>query len=185
MRVRYDRVLLPLISIVRFGCCQRTTARKAPAISTRKYSCQKLATHGSNSWSTFCEPDLVCVLGRSKTARNRQGSILSIKLLKSWSTLASPTPPPMRSCRALPCNSPLATPERYPGRPVIPVPEHLYFSSIFSLFRAGGPKSYADRETLPNPSKTSFSPKEVIFWFCPVPAETPIFVVFSGFLQNL
>ena len=28
-----------------FGCCKRTTARKAPAISTRKCSCQKLATH--------------------------------------------------------------------------------------------------------------------------------------------
>ena len=36
-------LLLDLAGIL--GCCQRTSARKTSAISTRKCSCQKLASH--------------------------------------------------------------------------------------------------------------------------------------------
>ena len=41
----------------------------------------------SDSWSTSCQPDYVCALGRRKIARNRQGEILYTELLKSWSAL--------------------------------------------------------------------------------------------------
>ena len=50
-----------------------------------------------NSWSTSSQPDFVHTLGRTKTARNRQGKILHTELLKSWPTLGQtprqlPTP---------------------------------------------------------------------------------------------
>ena len=66
----------------------------------------------SNSWSTSGQPDFVRTLGRRKTVRNRQGKILYTELLKSWPTLGQllANSPPMGSCRGLPGNSPLATP---------------------------------------------------------------------------
>ena len=98
-------------AIANFGCCQRATVRKTPAISTRKCPCQKLVAL-SNSWSTSSQPDFVRALGRRKTARNRPSKILYTELLKSWPTLGQllAISPPMGSCKGLPCSSPLATP---------------------------------------------------------------------------
>ena len=69
------------------GRCQRTTARKTTAISTRKCSCQKLATHVQLLSRTSSQPDFERALSSRKIARNRRGRILYTELLKSWSTL--------------------------------------------------------------------------------------------------
>ena len=69
--------------LIDLGCFQRTTTRTTPAKSTRKCSCQKLATM-SNSGSTSSQPDFVRALSRRKTARNRQGKILYTELLTWW-----------------------------------------------------------------------------------------------------
>ena len=45
-----------------FGCCQRTTARKTPAISTRKCSCQKLANPCPTLKPDFCHSALMWYL---------------------------------------------------------------------------------------------------------------------------
>ena len=57
--------------------------------------------------------DFVCTRGKRQAPRNRQGNILNTELLKVGQLLinSSPIPHPMGSCRGLPCNSPLATPE--------------------------------------------------------------------------
>ena len=95
-----------------FGCCQRTTARKTPAISTWKCSCQKLAAH-VQLLSTSSQPDFVQALGRRKTARIAGARFCTQSCSRVGQLLVNslPTPHPMGSCRGLPCSSPLATPK--------------------------------------------------------------------------
>ena len=66
------------------GCCQRTTARKTPAISTRKCWCQKLANPCPTLGQLLASRISFCT---RKAVRNRPSKILYTELLKSWSTL--------------------------------------------------------------------------------------------------
>ena len=71
----------------------------------------------SNSWSTFSQPDFVQALARRKTVReiaSWQDFVHRVaqKLANSWSTPRQLLVNPLGSCRGLPCNSPLATPEK-------------------------------------------------------------------------
>ena len=72
------------------GCYHRTIARKTPAISTRKCSCQKLANR-CPTLGQLLGSRILYVLLVGKTVRNllrnRQGKILYTELLKSWPTL--------------------------------------------------------------------------------------------------
>ena len=101
----------------RLHCCQRTSARKTPANSTRTCPCQKLATH-VQLWSTSSQPDFAHAVGEKqheiararfcRQSRSKVGQLLVNSL---------PTPHPMGSCRVLPCSGPLVTPSlRLSGR---------------------------------------------------------------------
>ena len=94
----------PVTKFLLIGCCQRTTARKTPAISTLQCSCQNWQPM-SNSWSTSSQPDFARALGRRRTSGNRPSKILYTELLKSWQTLGQllANSRPMGSCRGLPC----------------------------------------------------------------------------------
>ena len=78
------------------GCCQRTTARKTPAISTRKCSCQKLA-HPCPTLGQLLASRILYkpVLGENSTKTPKQDFVHRVaqKLANSWSTPRQlPTP---------------------------------------------------------------------------------------------
>ena len=76
------------------GCCQRTTARETPAISTRKCLCQKLATPMSNSWSSSTYTHTHTHHGASRICKILQKfwpqTFLSVKLFFTYSKVSPP-----------------------------------------------------------------------------------------------
>ena len=116
------------------GCCQSTTARKTPAISTRKCSCQKLANRCPTLGQLPASRILYALWVGEKQyeiAKARfctQGCSKVSQLLVN----SSPTPRPMGSCRGLPCSSPLATPDPNLGCGVSEAP-------CFTVFFFGPP----------------------------------------------
>ena len=96
-----------------FGCCQRTTARKTPAISTRKCSCQKLANRCPTLGQLLASRILYALLVGEKQNEITKARFCTQSCSKVGQLLvnSSPTPHPMGSCRGLPCSSPLATPK--------------------------------------------------------------------------
>ena len=94
-------------------CCQRTTARKTPAISIRKCSCHKLAN-----------PCPIALLVAEKQHEIPRARLCTQSCSKVSQLLvnSSPTPHPMGSCRGLRCSCPLAAPD---------LPKH----SVSSFFR--------------------------------------------------
>ena len=110
--------LLSVLFLVRKGplggCCQRTTARKTPAISTRKCSCQKLANPYPILGQLLASRILYKLLPEEKQYEIAQARFCTQSCSKVGQLLvnSSPTPHPMGSCRGLPCNSPLATPDK-------------------------------------------------------------------------
>ena len=106
------REILTWIHIL-IGCSQRTTARKTPAISTRKCSRQRLATHVQLlGLGQHLASRILYLLVVGEKARHRQGKILYEELLKSWSTLGHflTNSPFHGKLQGLPCSSPPATP---------------------------------------------------------------------------
>ena len=71
-----------------FGCCQRTTARKTPAISTRKCSCQELANPCPTLGQLLASRILYALwVGSHSTKSAGQDFVHRIaqKLVNSWS----------------------------------------------------------------------------------------------------
>ena len=95
------------------GCCQRTTARKTPAISTRKCPCQKLANPCLTLGQLLASRILYALLVRKKQHEIARARFCTQSCSKVGQLLgnSSPTPHPMGSCRGHPCSSPLATPD--------------------------------------------------------------------------
>ena len=54
-----------IATILNFGCCQRTTARKTPANFNTEMFVSKVGQPMSNSWLTSSQPDFVQALARS------------------------------------------------------------------------------------------------------------------------
>ena len=73
----------------------------------------------SNSWPTSSQPDLHALLVGEKQYEIAKARFFTQSCSKVGQLLvnSSPTPHPMGSCRGLPCNSPLATPEDFPQDP--------------------------------------------------------------------
>ena len=96
------------------GCCQRTTARKTPAISTQRCSCQKLAHPCPTLGQLLDTPFCTCFWSEKKQHEIARARFCTQSCSKVGQLLvhSSPTPHPMESCSGLPRNSPLATPER-------------------------------------------------------------------------
>ena len=88
-------------SVLSFGCCQRTTARKTPAISTRKRSCQKFGnpcpTLGPLSLASRILYALVVVEKQHNIAMARFYT-QSCSKVGQLLVNSSPTPHPMGSC---------------------------------------------------------------------------------------
>ena len=95
------------------GCCRRTTARKTPAISTRKCSCQKLANCCPTLGQLLASRILYALLVGEKQCEIARARFCTQSCSKVGQLLvnSSPTPHPIGTCRGLPCSSPLATPE--------------------------------------------------------------------------
>ena len=88
------------------GVASGRLQERPPAISTRKCSCQKLATHVQESWSTSSQLDFVLALGR-KQHEIARARFCTQSCSKDGQHLvnSSPTSHPMGSCKGLPCNS--------------------------------------------------------------------------------
>ena len=120
MRAAFEiitKFFLPNIFFLKSCLCnhfgRNGTASKTPAISTRKCSCQKLANPCPTLGQLLASRILYALLVGEKQhgiARARFG-IQSYSKVGRLLVNSTPTPHPMGSCRGLPCNSPLATPE--------------------------------------------------------------------------
>ena len=99
---------------VRIGCCQRTTARKAAAISTRKCSCQMLANPCPTLGQLLASRILYALLVGRKQSEIARARFCTQSCSQVGQLLvnSSPTSHPVGSFRGLPCNSPVATPDR-------------------------------------------------------------------------
>ena len=104
--------LLPATGVI-FGCCQRTSARKTPAISTRKFLCQKLVNSCPTLGQLLASRILYTLLVGEKQHEIARARFCTQSCSKVGQLLvnSSPTPHPSGSCRGLPCSSPLATPD--------------------------------------------------------------------------
>ena len=106
------------------GCCRRTTARKTPAISTRKCSCQKLANCCPALGQLLASRILYALLVGEKQYEIARARFCTQSCSKVGQLLvnSSPTPHPIGTCRGLPCSSPLATPDlqRLAGHSAVP-----------------------------------------------------------------
>ena len=102
----------------KIGCCQRTTARKTPALSTWKCSCQKLANRCPTLGQLLASRILYALLVGDKQYEIAKARFCTQSCSKVDQLLvnSSPTPHPMGSCRGLPCSSPLATPNKKQGK---------------------------------------------------------------------
>ena len=67
-----------------------------------------------NSWSTSSQPDFVCALDKEKQYEIARARLCTQSCSKVGQLVNSaPTPRPLRTCRGLPCSSPLSTPKRF------------------------------------------------------------------------